>query len=497
MKPKVIIIGGGVAGLSAGIYAQKCGFQSQIHEQHTIAGGECTVWRRKGFLLDNCVHWLTGTNPKTETFKVWQQVGVLGDGVEIIQHESFLQVELGGKTLNVWQDIEKMREEMLALAPEDTKPIEEFIRTVRAYCSVVMPSLKPEERLTPIDFLRLIWQMRNLGPIHQKLQKVSIADYAKRFKNPLLRKFITVYMPKTYNVASLFYVFGTFCSGNGALPRGGSQGIVERMETLYKSLDGEIVTSSKATKIAVENRRATVVEFADGKTLSADFIICACDTDVTFRLLGEEFMDKFFKTRYQNPEKYPLYSSFNCYFAVEKTTETLPITTALECENLKIGTENFDNIIVKHFNYEPSFAPEGKSVLQTISVQYEKDYDFWKNLRETDHEAYKAEKLRIGEEIRARLEKRFPELAGKISLLDASTPYTYTRYCEAYKGAYMSFILSTKNKISNHHGRLKMVKNLYLASQWLQPPGGLPNAVVTGRFALQRLCRDFGFEFKE
>jgi len=43
---KVIIIGGGISGLSAGIYAQKAGFQSIIYEKHHISGGECTEWDR-------------------------------------------------------------------------------------------------------------------------------------------------------------------------------------------------------------------------------------------------------------------------------------------------------------------------------------------------------------------------------------------------------------------------------------------------------------------
>ncbi|NLG02797.1 MAG: NAD(P)-binding protein [Clostridia bacterium] len=38
-KKKIIIIGGGVSGLTAGVYAQKLGFDSVIYEKHKIAGG--------------------------------------------------------------------------------------------------------------------------------------------------------------------------------------------------------------------------------------------------------------------------------------------------------------------------------------------------------------------------------------------------------------------------------------------------------------------------
>ena len=63
-KEKVIIVGGGIAGLSAGIYALKAGFEAEVYEKNAIPGGECMGWNRKGYHIDNCIHWLTGTDPQ-------------------------------------------------------------------------------------------------------------------------------------------------------------------------------------------------------------------------------------------------------------------------------------------------------------------------------------------------------------------------------------------------------------------------------------------------
>jgi len=62
MSKKVIIIGGGVAGLSAGIYGQLNGYDTEILEMHTLPGGQCTAWKRKGYTFDYCIHWLVGTS---------------------------------------------------------------------------------------------------------------------------------------------------------------------------------------------------------------------------------------------------------------------------------------------------------------------------------------------------------------------------------------------------------------------------------------------------
>ena len=44
--PKIIIIGGGIAGLCAGVYARKCGYRAEVLEMNETAGGLATSWRR-------------------------------------------------------------------------------------------------------------------------------------------------------------------------------------------------------------------------------------------------------------------------------------------------------------------------------------------------------------------------------------------------------------------------------------------------------------------
>ena len=68
---KIVIIGGGVSGLTAGILAQKNGFESIILEKHHTMGGECTGWDRQGYHIDGCIHWLVGTKEGTPIRRLW------------------------------------------------------------------------------------------------------------------------------------------------------------------------------------------------------------------------------------------------------------------------------------------------------------------------------------------------------------------------------------------------------------------------------------------
>ena len=86
MSKKVVIIGGGIAGLSAGIYSAMNGFDTEVIEMNAMAGGQCTAWDRKGYRFDYCLHWLVGTS-KGAFHEIWKETNVINNETEIIDHE--------------------------------------------------------------------------------------------------------------------------------------------------------------------------------------------------------------------------------------------------------------------------------------------------------------------------------------------------------------------------------------------------------------------------
>ena len=91
-KPKILIIGAGVSGLSAGIYAQMNGFQTTIYEMHNIPGGLCTAWRRRGYIFDGAVRYLAGVNPNTKSHQLWDELKILQD-TPIHYYDEFVCIE--------------------------------------------------------------------------------------------------------------------------------------------------------------------------------------------------------------------------------------------------------------------------------------------------------------------------------------------------------------------------------------------------------------------
>ena len=143
-RKKVLIIGAGIAGLSAASYLQRNGYETEIFEAHSLPGGLCTSWKRGDYTFDYCIHWLMGTREETGFDIVWDELGALvnekGEEVPICNLEVFERVELAdGEIISFYGDTERLEEELLRVAPEDKKAIRRFIKDLRSIARLKTP----------------------------------------------------------------------------------------------------------------------------------------------------------------------------------------------------------------------------------------------------------------------------------------------------------------------------------------------------------------------
>ncbi len=485
-KEKVVVIGGGIAGLSAGIYALLAGFEVEIYEKNAIPGGECIGWNRQGYHIDNCIHWLTGTRKDTEMYDVWKTVGALSDDTEYAKIDAFYTSTYEGQSVTLWNDLQRTEEELIRVAPEDTDEIRKFIRYVEYSKQCLFPAKKPMEMWGIKDYISMGKNMADFPKVLKEFGKISLEDYAKRFKSPLLQKMVCDYLPKSYTAYSFLVSYATMADGNGNIPMGASLQMSLRMEKRFKELGGKICYNKGAEKIVVEKKMATGVRFQDGTFAEADYVIPTVDTHLLFgKLLSGDYMPKKLKAAYDAPKNYPVTSGFQVAFAVSEDFSGGE-TVFIDMDTLHVGANDFDRMYVKSYGYDPIFRKDGKQVIQTCITQSDDDFAFWKSLSK---EEYEKEKERLVKEIERRIVKAFPELEGDLLFLDAWTPLTYERYCNAYHGSYMSFITTPAGKQIRMKGQLKGIKNLYVAGQWTSSPGGLPVAAASGKFAVQRILK--------
>jgi phytoene dehydrogenase-like protein len=80
-------------------------------------------------------------------------------------------------------------------------------------------------------------------------------------------------------------------------------------------------------------------------------------------------------------------------------------------------------------------------------------------------------------------------------MVDVETPETYVRYCNAWRGSWMTWGNGSKDIPRYFPGLLDGLDGFIMAGMWTLPPGGLPGAAASGRYAAHRLCLKEGLPF--
>lgn len=483
---RVIIVGGGISGMASGIYAQKAGYESVVLEKNAVPGGECTGWDRDGCHIDGCIHWLTGTKKDTELYKLWCEVGAL-DNVEILHLDYFYSYDFDGRIIYFYNDYNKLRKELLSVSPEDEKVIDEFIAACKKIRSIEMPVNKPMDMMGTIEMMKLGMKMMSGGMAMQKYSKITCGKFAEQFKSPILKRIFKSMLPENYSVSSLMFSYATIASGNGGIPAGGSKAMALRMAERYKALGGNMRLNSEVSEIVISNGRAVGVRLSSGETINGDFIISACDANITLsKLLKGKYTDKRLEPCYDNLKENPIQSNVLAAFSVEGDVSDIPYSFVFSSKPYEVMGSTQDSVSMRVYSYDKSLVRNGKTTITSFVSQSPEQFDAWKILYD-DKDAYSREKMRIADELMTRITERFPQFNGRIKLLDVVTPVTYEKYCGAFKGSWMAF-MSTPNStaVQNHDGRIEGIENFQLSGQWVYSPGGLPCALITGKFAVQR-----------
>lgn len=486
---KVIIIGGGIAGLTAGIYAQQNGFDTEIYEKNAMVGGECTGWNRQGYHVDNCIHWLTGCRPADDLYEIWQNIGAIDSDTALYREPYFYKMEMNEKSLHFWRDLEKARREFLAFAPEDHEELNQFFDSVKRAECVKAPCKKSMAEMNFLEYMKFGMTMAEMRKVIKAYGKDTVSDLARRFKNPYVREMMGRYFYKNFMAIPLLSSYGFYSSGTAAIPVGGSVAMVRRIAKRYENLGGKIHLHMSAERIHIQNDKAISVTFTNGSTIPCNFVICATDTSVTFgKLLDKKYMDKNLKKVYNCRKKYPVTSGFNASFGIcgEEDNGTASGSVIFPCDRFLVGRQEVDFLGVRMYDYDDTLFPKNKRVIQCNVLQDEEDFAYWEKLY-SDRAAYEKEKQRIANEIQTRIVTHYPKLNNRLVLLSTYSPMTFQKWCGAYKGAYMSFLGQKGSKSLYAKNRVKGLSNVLVASQWLQLNGGLPLAAASGKFAAHAL----------
>jgi phytoene dehydrogenase-like protein len=331
-----------------------------------------------------------------------------------------------------------------------------------------------------------------------KYSKITLKDYAEKFSDPFLRKaFATIQydIPEVPVVLSLIFL-ATLNNGDGGCPIDGSMVISKNMEKRYHELGGEIAYRSKVVKILVEKGKAVGVQLEDGSQHSAEVIVSAADGRSTiFSMLDGKYVNDLIRSYYNAVPKTQAFG-LEVWYGVDIDLSKEPHALVhFQDKPFTVENRERDRFDVEVFGFDPTLAPEGKTV---VKVVLDSNHNFWKELS-TNPEKYSLEKQKVADLLAEKLEKRFPTFKNKIEDVDVVTAISVEHWTGSYHG-YQAWgapkeydAIVRKNGVSK---TLPGLKNFYMVGQWAGGAIGLNTVCLMGRNLVRELCKRDNRKFK-
>jgi phytoene dehydrogenase-like protein len=504
-RNKVIIVGAGISGLSAGCHLASSGYETEIYEMHSLPGGLCTAWKRGDYLFDGCIHWMPGVTRESLFYDINDEVLNLST-VNFVHHETVMNIEAldnkdpaGNRMFTLYGNIDKLETYLWKIAPEDGPVIRKIIGMCRFLAACRLPpTLDPPEMMSLFDkigMVRLLPMLLKLAGI----SKITMQSLAAKTRSPFLREILQrMTLGKEYPAVVQFMQVAFSHQGSSATPLGGSLAFAQRIEQRFLKLGGKIFYKSKVKKILTENGRACGIELENGQRQAADIVISAADGHWTLyeALDGKHLtprLSELYALKKLEPFESIVYVSLGlkCSFEGHASTRLFFFPQPIMlCDGSEHGW-----LLAHLINFDPAQAPKGKSVINVMLLT--RKHEYWENLRNSDPKSYAAMKESAKDFVVDTLEEKIGGIKSSLETWDVATPATFIRYTGNWMGSYEGWY-PDKNFLTAKPlpRRLPSLRDFFMIGQWTEAGGGITPCIKSGRDTARIICKEDGRSWK-
>jgi all-trans-retinol 13,14-reductase len=476
MKYDIIIIGGGLGGLTAGAKLAKEGKKILLIEQHNQPGGCATTFKRGDFTLEVGLHEMDGPSPRDMKTKIFNDLDVFKN-IEFIRVPEFYRFINDRYRVTIPHEPEIAIESLSGLFPSETDGI-------RAYFNQI---LNPPKR-TP----------ENAG------QDINLSEFLDSIiKNEDLKLILLGNLgyfhddPCTLSLAYYSIAQGSYFKNGASYIRGGSQKLSDYLSAYIQSHGGEVFLNHIVTGVKVSDHKVTGVLFKkkndpgsqETEAFAGDIIANNAVPNLT-ELLPRETGDELKKeissqktgasllTVYLGFNKPPRELGNKYYSTAVFDSSIMTMGDIIRNNNDDFSKRSF--IFIDYGQIDSGLAPAGKSVGAICCVDYLKD---WENLSRNE---YKVRKEQAASALIDRLEKIIPGIKGIIEYSETGTSSTVRRYTLNPEGAVYGFAQTPSRKVFDS---FKSLDNLHFASAWGRTGGGFSGAILAGYLCAYNILR--------
>jgi len=502
MKYNTIIIGGGLAGLTAGATLSKFGKKVLLLEQHHKPGGCATTFKREDYIVEVGLHEMSGLTENGSISQIFKMLNV-DKHVHFEKVPEFYGVVCGRGDFVMPHGYDAATKALIDKYPEDEKGIKRFIKLIagtrKETTSLPRSPLKQKliYPLMPLLYPNLVEATKHT--VGSWLDKHITNENAKLD----LTAHIVYWGDDPYKLSMFYFAvpFSGFIENGGHFIKGGSQQLSSYLASYIEKNGGTVLLGKRVEKILTKNGKAIGVTFHDSfnknsKPISilCDNVIANCAIPTVPSMLEEPYstqLEQKISSKTNSCSLLCMYLGFNTdveKFGVKYYSNVFNGDDVASLKDIKKNHQSDWTkrrfIFVDYNKVDSGLTPPHKSEGVICSVDYIED---WNDLNKDE---YKAKKEEIAQILLQRLEKQYPGIRNSIEYYEISTPQTIERYTSNPDGSVYGYA-QTKDQIAGKRFRNNfLLPNLYFSSAWAFPGGGFEGSIQGGFLAALQMNTD-------
>lgn len=468
-KKEIVIIGSGVAGLSAGIFCLKEGFKVTIIEKNDYSGGKNGNFSQHP-LLKMYPKEIIGSSNEYETNRLFDDLDIK---VAFKNNDILYLYKEKDRELNIYKDITKLFNELLEYSEGDESRIIDLINLIKQGSLYYINSEKPEEMYRFFEYGKQKKKNNVNDKIIKKYQKITIKEYFESFNSAIIKGAFTNILPSYCSVSSLICYLGYLTNDNIKYI---NNDLNDELYRKYIELGGKLLFKKEAKEIAFDRLNyVSSIVLNDETKVTGDYFISAVDPIFTYNtLLKKKYSDRKLFLKINNHFDYSLNRKFIVCFLMNEELNINDII--LKANEFGFNTQRFDCL---------NFKTNGK-YLFCILNQNKNDYDYLKIILDKPM-VFKKICGDLVDLIINTFKLNFPKT--KISFVDVITPIDLEKEYLCYEGYTSGFLDTPKGINFMCDLNVASINNLFLASSLLSQNGGITNAMINGKFSVLKMIR--------
>jgi prolycopene isomerase len=454
-KYDVIVLGAGIAGLICGTFLAKQGKNVLIIEQHSIPGGYCTSFKRKGFVFDAAVHHIGGCGKWSVVGRCLKELDIK---INFLQLDPMDSIHFPTFSIDVPADIDDyvnlLKERFPSESDEISLFFKEFIRLYRATFSA--------------DKHKMLLKYQNIT--YKEMLDNFFTD--EHLKMTLSAQWGYIGLPPhEVSAIGMCQMLVNYLKDGAYFPVGGTQNFADAITQKFIDYGGHIMLSSSVDRMLTDSNIIKGVTTKKGEEITADTFVSNIDPKQTFfRLLDKNVVDNSFLRKIEDMKE--SVSFFLLYLGLDDEIDLKGLKRGFyhTSNNLSFSGNGWFYISVPT-EVDSSLAPDNKQIISVV-VSSRDNYD--------DIEDWAAYKDKMKKYTINYLENFVPDIQNHIEVSDAATPKTLYRYTLNSKGAAYGWAVTVDQTGSNRLPHTTPFKNLFLAGHWTNPGPGICAVVSSG-----------------